>query len=222
MTYPPLSGDFPLPPSDPYTEPHEWLGLVLGAIDNALDNDSAWSDADRDTALSYMADLRSLVIDCFLCFAPIAGFGMDVFYIEEQYASGQQPSGVPSAAYAKRTLNTVIANVGSHMTLSNSAITIEPGKWLIVAQAPSVGVGQSWLALKDTGSGQYIKQGRNGYTVGSTNTWLDLQVIAYLDNAAQATYELWHYCTSGYSAGFGFNVGRSPEVYASILGLKLA
>lgn len=58
-----MTSTYELPATDPYTDFSEYVGLLLGVIEDVLDNPYNWEEADRTEALSLMGSLKAYIME---------------------------------------------------------------------------------------------------------------------------------------------------------------
>lgn len=158
-------------------------------------------------------------------YTPSSGSGVDVIHLQEQQSSGTNGGNFTSGAWRTRVLNTEVADVGGHCSLSSNQFTLDAGTYVIKATAPAFLVNQHQLKLYNISDSADVLLGVNEYAYG--NATYGNAVAAHLDGvftiASSKTFELQHRCaTTRNTDGFGIPTSWGTEVYADVLLLKIS
>jgi len=158
-------------------------------------------------------------------YTPSTGSGVDVIHLQEQQSSGTNGGNFTSGAWRTRVLNTEVADVGGHCSLSSNQFTLDAGTYVIKATAPAFLVNQHQLKLYNVSDSADVILGVNEYAY--SNTTYGNAVAAHLDGvftiASSKTFELQHRCaTTRNTDGFGIPTSWGTEVYADVLLLKIS
>ena len=158
-------------------------------------------------------------------YTPSTGSGVDVIHLQEQQSSGTNGGNFTSGTWRTRVLNTEVADVGGHCSLSSNQFTLDAGTYVIKATAPAFLVNQHQLKLYNISDSADVLLGVNEYAYG--NATYGNAVAAHLDGvftiASSKTFELQHRCaTTRNTDGFGIPTSWGTEVYADVLLLKIS
>lgn len=208
----------------PVDDQNAVYGAVVDALNRLLDP-LIWHEGTGSVSRFDLAAAISVMLAAFHesdCGGSAIGDMVKFFLLQNQNSSGGSGETVPAGAYARRYLNTEVFDADNLVVLANNQFEVQAGTYLFLASAPHVGNGIGWLKIKDVVGGNYVCHGRGAYTVPSTNAWNELTLISPLVVLAPTVFELWQFSGSGYGSGFGFDIGSSPNIYAQVLGLKMA
>jgi hypothetical protein len=118
-----------------------------------------------------------------------------------------------SGAWRTRTLNTLVGNAGSLVTLASNQFTLLAGTYYITANTPGNNIRVNACRLQNITDG--TTEGFGGSQ--DANPWSISILEAYISIASTKVYELQHMCQSTRSSnGYGVATGFQTEVYAVI------
>lgn len=125
-------------------------------------------------------------------------------------------------AYRTRPLNTTIKNDG-FAALASNQVTLQPGRYVVVAEAAVYGVANNNLRLRDVTNGVTLIIGSVNSNYAAYDGMGQTVLSGEFELTVEAALELQHYCsTTQADTGFGwYNSGETTEVYASITFVKV-
>jgi hypothetical protein len=149
--------------------------------------------------------------------AGVTGFAK----FSEQLPQGTNAGGSSANAVVTRGLNTIDVN-GIGATLSASAFTLQPGKYVIQARAPAYQVGGHRLYLNNVTDSSTAAAGP-GALASATQT--DAALTAYISISSAKAFSIRHRTTSAQAAnglGIAMNYTGESEIYTEVNVWRLA
>lgn len=61
MALPPIPYHYPTPTASPFDDIEQYIGLLLGAVDDSLDRPDVWDASESSIAMGYMEDLKAFI-----------------------------------------------------------------------------------------------------------------------------------------------------------------
>jgi len=222
--FPSHSGEYQLPESGgPFDDPHEWLALVLGAIDETLALTSAWDESDAEEALTFIPDLRYLLLLAMQCYAPIEEI---VKFFIVRHKENQNTNGGSTIAdtYNKHSLNDEVYDADSLVSLSSGDAIIVEGTYLLLGVASCYRPNAFHAAIYDVSASARTFKGVSGYSDSAVAVTPQAHVFGMFTITGTKTVrlEVWTQTAAG-GNGLGVPSNKSPdETYGYLIGLKVA
>ena len=140
--------------------------------------------------------------------APFLGTGFA--YLREEQVSGTAGGTSVATTWTKRTLNTEVADTGSHVTTAASVMTLLAGTYRVCARSPFSGAQAARLRLRNTSDSTTTLLGIVTETV--TNQGNTAHLAGRFTIAATKNFELQYFCTvSTATVGLGRAITGAGE-----------
>ena len=146
------------------------------------------------------------------------GAAEDYILIRDEKTSGSIGGTFTAGAWQTRDLNTIVADIGSHVSLASNQITLAAGTYKVKVHAPAFKVVRHKTKLRNITDGSDIVIGSSSYNSNTDLVSGDSTLEGRFTIDDSKVIELQHRCsTTGSSTGFGVasNFGVI-EVYAVI------
>lgn len=122
---------YPTPTASPFEDAQQYIALLLGAIDLELDRADAWEDAEANTALGYIEDLKQYIM---LNFGATAqGVSMDYVRLSHTLPNNTNGGSTISGSWQTRPVNTKNTDDSNICTLSDNEFTLAAGTYDFLA-----------------------------------------------------------------------------------------
>lgn len=148
------------------------------------------------------------------------GGGGDYILIQDQESQNTAGGNFTSGAWRTRTLNTIVANVGSHASLSSNQITLAAGTYRVNASAPAYFVGRHQTRLYDITNSAVLVIGSSEFSTTAVSSASATRSIIQgrFTLAGSTVIEVQHQCETTNSAGKGLGVESNftTEIYTSV------
>lgn len=143
--------------------------------------------------------------------------------LRDEQSSSVSGGSFTSGAWRTRTLNTFYGDPEGDISLNSNQFTLQPGTYVIVAEAVAAEVNNHRLRLQNITANTTAAIGLNCYASAADLAQTTASVWARLTLTQPTTFELQHLCqTSKSSTGFGRGTGMGIEVYAQVALWRLA
>lgn len=151
-------------------------------------------------------------------------FSLSFAFIQDQKAANTAGGGATSGSWFTRTLNTIVSDPDSIVSLSSNQFTLQAGTYIIKASAPAYQVNEHKIRLRNITSGATLAVGTSAYGDSSTGAQGDSFINALIVLSAVSVLEIQHrVTTSRINVGLGVPSGAwgEVEVYACVEIMKI-
>ena len=147
----------------------------------------------------------------------VPSLGSGYIYLREEQVSGTEGGATVATTWTKRTLNTEVADTGSHATTAASVMTLLAGTYRVTARVPAHGSQTTRLRLRNTSDSTTTLLGSTARPVASQGTHMHLS--GRFTIAATKNFELQYFSTAVVASdGLGKAIvgAAETEIYAEI------
>lgn len=137
---------YPVPTASPFDDIEQYVGLLLAAVDSELDRSDVWPDADAQTALGYVQDLKAWLVDLpqeIPMTTPIGG--------TMEYGGDTAPAGwllCDGTAVSRATYAALFAVIGTKFGVGDGSTTFNLPN---LARRSPIGPGSGWAVGQQVG-----------------------------------------------------------------------